>query len=232
MKEKIKSKYLDTIATFVGSFMALFFYNKSAPYLISFINNYSWSENNEELVKSFILSLFIAIGYILVLLIFWLFTSLFSTVLAPKVEVAFLNIRNNNIQELNLGDNPEEPYYLKIEFKAKFSKIQLWILKNLLKARIFISSNPTMVSFDLAEGFIASDKDFKLHNQCVYFDLFSKFSSSTKSATINVELNLLLVQSATGDLKFNLDVSNAPFLLKNIFSNYCKFKIEKFIILG
>lgn len=232
MKGKIKSKALDAVAAFFGSFLALYIFNIITPTLNSFFVYMKWETSSVEKAEDFILAFLIAIGFISVLLIFWLITTLFSNFKSPEIRVTFLDQRNKHIQELDFRDESQEPQYLKISFSAKFSRVQLWFLQKVLKARLIISLNPKMCSIELAEGFIADNEDFQLENQSVYFDIFSKYSPSDEPKSIYAELSLLLVHSAEGEIKIMLDLSQSFGLYKYIFVDYCKFNIEKFSTQG
>lgn len=232
MWEKIKPKALDTLATFLGSFIGLYMFNKFSPLTSSLFVYLNWEEELVEQAQSFVWALFIAVGFIIVLISFGVVKALYSQLSAPSIIVTFLNQRNKFIQELDFSDDYEEPHYLKISFKTRFSKIQLWFIKSVLKAKIKVSFNPKMCSIDLAEGFIANNKDFYLEDHSIYFDFFSKYSPSKEISSIYMELNLLLIHSAEGRINIELDLSKTSKIHKCLFMNYCKFDVADFIIEG
>lgn len=232
MKKKIKSKFIDAIATFIGSLIALYLSQKLNPIFISYFNYLKWKPTSIEKVEGIVFSFFVALGFIVVLAFFGIINWILERITFPKVKVSFFNQKDKKIQELDFSDSPEEPHYLKICFDAKFTKIQLWFLKQILKAKVVIRLNPKMCTIELAKGFIANNEDFYLENGSITFDIFSKYSSSSQYSSIYLQLNLLLVQAAKGEIKLELDLSKSPFLSKHLFINYCKFQLEQFTIQG
>lgn len=232
MKEKIKSKFIDAIATFFGSLMALGLSHKFMPIFTSYFNYLKWEPTRIEKAEGIVFAFFVAVGFIIVLAFFGIIKWIWESITFPKVKVSFFNQKDKKIQELDFRDSPEEPQYLKICFDAKFTKIQLWFLKRILNAKIVIRLNPQMCAIELAEGFIANNEDFYLENGSITFDIFSKYSSSSEYSSIYLQLNLLLVQAARGEIKLELDLSKSPFLSKYLFINYCKFQLEQFTIQG
>lgn len=232
MNDKIKSKLVDTLATFIGSFIGLYLFNNVSPSLFNLLNYLGWKQETIGKAQGFVWAFSIAIGFILVLILFEIIIWLFGTFSLPKITVTFLNQKNKEIDELDFSDEIKEPHYLKICFKARFNEMQLFIIKNVLKAKIKVYTNPKMCSFELAEGFIANNNDFYNKGNLIYFDLFSKFSPSKEYSEINVELNLLLIHSARGTVNIELDLSELSPFFKFIFKKYCKFKIGRFTISG
>ncbi|HFC9375375.1 hypothetical protein [Enterococcus faecium] len=232
MFKQIKSKGFDAFATFLGSLIALYLYDKFSPVLLSLCNFLNLTEDTTGKIESMVFSLLVAIGFIVILSIWITIKWFLSNFSSPKIQVSFFNQKNKVINELDMKDEIEEPHYLKICFNAKFSRFQLWFIKKILKANLVITLNPQMCSIELAEGFLANSEDFYLKNQSLYFDIFSKYKASKVSTTVYIELSLLLVLPAKGEVKMELDLSRTNCVFKYLFMNYCKFNMSKLSIEG
>jgi hypothetical protein len=232
MKELIKSKSIDALATFIGSFIGMYIYNKTLPHIESLLNSMEFGEGTISNILGVMFSFFISAGFMFVLFLFLVIRSLSSTLGRPMIRVDFFDIKGKNTYDLDFRESPQESQYLNISFMAKFSAIQLWFLRDILRAKIFIMVNPKMCAFELAEGFVANSEDYSSRGQSLYFDIFSKYSPSDKVKAINTEVNLLLVHSAEGEIKFGLDLSDSCLFVKHTCMHYCKFEIKDFSIKG
>lgn len=232
MKEKIKSKSLDAVATFIGSILALFFSNKVMTNIQAFFNTLKISTETQRTLSTIIFALFVAIGYISVLIIFKIISSILAYFFRPLIKINFKNEKGKPITFLDITS--DEPEYVNIEVNSKFNRLQLWIICELLKAKLVILVNPRMCSIELAEGYIATDSIYSMDksNGTIHCNIFTMYSSSKKYKPIDIELNILRTLRADAEFKIKLDITDCK-LAKLIFlEEYCKFKIEEFRIEG
>lgn len=230
MKEKIKSKLLDAFATFIGSMLALFFSNKVMANIQVFFNNLEISEGTQAKLSTAILALFVAIGYISVLIIFNILLKFIIYFSRPIIKISFTNEQKKSILHLDLTNDEAE--YLNIRVNSKFNRFQLWVIRKLLRAKLVISVSPMMCSVELADGYIANDDVYRIDKRSgsIYCDILSKYSPSKNYIAINVELNILRVLNSDGEFTFKLDISECKASKLMFLEYYCKFEIEKFTI--
>lgn len=100
MSEKIKSKSLDAVATFIGSILALFFSDKVMTNILAFFSALKLSVKTQEKLSAFIFALFVAIGYVLVLVIFNLLSKIVTYFFRPMIKVSFINEKGRLITSL------------------------------------------------------------------------------------------------------------------------------------
>ncbi|MFC6347864.1 hypothetical protein [Vagococcus carniphilus] len=232
MSEKIKSKSLDAVATFIGSILALFFSDKVMTNILAFFSALKLSVKTQEKLSAFIFALFVAIGYVLVLVIFNLLSKIVTYFFRPMIKVSFINEKGRLITSLDITS--DEPEYVNIKINSKFNRLQLWIICKLLRAKLVILVNPRMCSIELADGYIATDDVYSMDksNGTIYCDIFTMYSPSKKYNPIDIELNILRTLKADAEFKIKLDITGCKLSRLIFLEDYCKFKIEEFKIEG
>ena len=93
MKELIKSKSIDALATFIGSFIGMYIYNKTLPHIESLLNSMEFGEGTISNILGVMFSFFISAGFMFVLFLFLVIRSLSSTLGRPMIRVDFFDFK-------------------------------------------------------------------------------------------------------------------------------------------
>lgn len=225
MKEKLKAKLPDFLLTLVSSLIALYLLLKTDAAIESYlIDTLKVSAKRVPLVIGTYFSLLMTLIYVIILMCVVKIEEWVSFFSRPRITVAFYDKRQKEAHYIDFKDYPEEPKYLKVSLSAKFSSFQLYILKNLLKAKVLISLNPKMCAIELYEGFIGDNQYYDVIDGSLQCDIFSLFQASQEERQLDIELTLVLVNAAKGEVKANLGCSNS--FVNSICKRYCKFKVS------
>lgn len=225
MKEKLKSKFSDVILTFLSSVIAIYLFLKSNSFLVSLMETLGVPAERVNMLLGVYFSTIVSVIYVLMLLFLVVFQKSLSFIARPKIVISFYNKKGKTEHELDFKEQPEEPRYLKISFLAKFSSFQLFLLRDILKAKVLISLNPKMCAIELYEGFVGTNDDYKIIEHSLQCDFFPKFLPSSEEKGLDTELSLLLINSAKGEIIVGLDLSDTNKVFKMLFKNYCKFDV-------
>lgn len=225
MKEKFKSKFSDVILTFLSSVIAIYLFLKSNSFVESLMESLGVPAERVNMLLGVYFSTIVSILYVLMLLLLVLFRNLLNFFARPKIVISFYNKKGKIEHELDFKEQPEEPRYLKVSFFAKFSSFQLFLLRDILKAKVLISLNPKMCAIELYEGFVGINEGYKVIEHSLQCDFFSKFHPSKEEKGLDTALSLLLINSANGEIIVGLDLSESNRIIKMLFNNYCKFKV-------
>ncbi|MEK4646492.1 hypothetical protein MKY22_00860 [Exiguobacterium sp. FSL W8-0210] len=225
MKEKLKTKLPDFLLTLLSSLIALFLLVKSNATVESYLlETLEVPKDRIALVIGTYFSLMVTLIFIIILSILTIIEKLLMFFSRPKVVITFYDKKGKIAHEIDFKESPGQPKYLKVALTTKFSSFQLYALKNLLQAKMLISLNPNMCAIELHNGFIGNSKYYKVVDGALECDIFSLFQASDEEQRLDIDLSLLLMNSAQGEVKANLSFSNSfsNLLLKR----YCKFKVS------
>lgn len=230
-KEIIKSKAIDALFTFLGSIVAFIFYIKNIQKIQNYLKNNGFTDNNIDLLSGLFFSTLTVVWFIILYLLALCMVKISERIWRPVVKVTFKDESGNRNYHIQFIGELPEPQYLRIVFTAKFSKLQLLLLK-LIKAKVIIKTNPKMCSFELDYGFISQDTDITLYEQGIIYDLFKKYDSSTELNDIYLDVNLQIVSPGKGEIKVELHLFNMPKIFILLFGWYGKFSVDKIELNG
>lgn len=222
--KELKKKLVETLCTFLGSFLALFAYYFLSEPIQNFLLKVGIPKNFSSFIMSTIFSLFVALGFLL----FYACFLLLSTVTwfkRPTVSITFYNDKKCEIKKLNFKKNPEEPKFLKMKFETKLNWLQTKVIQ-VLKPMIVINSNPPMCAFAFDDGFPYEVENYKIEGKTIYCDILKLFSVSEKPVSVNMDFNAQLITCATGTIKVTCVPQIKNSILKGLMRTYFKCEAE------
>ncbi|MCT0506804.1 hypothetical protein [Lactococcus cremoris] len=230
MKNKIKDKSFDLVCTFLGTIPAIYFYRWSSTYITNLFKNLSMSKGIIDIILTAVLSFYVSIGFIVALFLLWCI----SFLKRPKIYVSFYNEAKTQINYLDFTVEKDEPQFLSIKIETRLRWLQKKII-DLTNPQIQISTNTTMCKIELDEGFIYQNDDYKSIEQKFLCDIYRNFQVSGKNASISVDVSVLLIRKATGEIKVESVFDKENFFtsfIKSIFKYYCIYDVKPLKIRG
>lgn len=231
MKERLKNKLPDVLLTIISTMAAIYILSISNAWVESFlIESLKIPVQKVNFYIGIYFTSLVGIIYVLILIVIVLIQRFTDFLSSPKITIYFDDKKGKRAHEIDFKDQPDEPKYLKVSFLAKFSSFQLFVLRDLCKAKVLISLNPNMCAIELHEGFIGDNQHYDVVEGALQCDIFSLFQESKEEQRLYIELSLLLMNPAKGEIKANLGFSNS--FLKFLFKNYCEFQVSTIILEG
>lgn len=231
MKERFRNKLPDVLLTIVSTVIAIYILSLTNAWIESFlVESLKASVQRVNFYIGIYFTVLVAVIYVAILGILVLFQMWTDFLSSPKITICFEDKKGKTAHEIDFKDQPDEPKYLKVSFLAKFSSFQLFVLKDLCKAKVLISLNPNMCAIELHEGFIGDNQHYNVVEGALQCDIFSLFQESKEEQRLYIELSLLLMNPAKGEIKAKLGFSNS--FLNFLFKNYCKFQVSTIILEG
>ncbi|MFK4912062.1 MULTISPECIES: hypothetical protein [Lactococcus] len=227
MKNKLKEKAFDLLCTFLGSFPAFYIYQLSAGNICIFLKKSDFPKTLIDMILASYFSLLVGLGFILALFLI----ILLSFFKKPEVNITFYNEQQTQIGFLDFTIEKEEPKFLRIKFETKLKKFQKIII-DWLNIEIQVSTNPKMCKIELDEGFSFHNEDYKSVSDRFMCNVFRNFQNSDNSTSVSVDVNVLLINKATGEIKVESALVGEVSLIKRILRNYCKYNVNQLIIKG
>lgn len=228
MRDKLKEKSLDLICTFIGSILAISLYSLVLPIENKILVSLNWNKQIIVAIENFTLSSFVAIGFIVSFLLLTKISVFFVT---PKIIISFYNTENVETSEIDFRDDNQEPKFVKVKFEVKLNKFQKKIIEK-YPPKILISSNPRMCEFELDRGFIFDNQDYCSNEKGFVCDIVKNFQNSDKTTSISVDINILLVNKARGELKAVIFLDTIGGFIKYLLGFYYHCTVSKLEIIG